>query len=148
MPRPKCQRQIAGLPVATYFKPRGIPMADLEEVVLTIDEVEAIRLADFEGLYQEQAAEKMQISRPTFGRVIASAHRKIADALVTGKALRIEGGVIAFVQSSGYRCISCKKTWAPASGTGTPDACPSCGSQSVDSMTEPSLGGKRKRQER
>lgn len=131
MPRPKCQRQIAGLPASTYFKPRGIPMSDLEEVILTIDEVEAIRLADHEGLYQEQAAEFMKISRQTFGRVIASAHRKIADALVTGKALRIEGGVVSFAQATKYRCAACDEKWSPPSGTGAPAICPSCGSSAL-----------------
>lgn len=76
------------------FKPAGIPMRDLEEVVMTLDEFEALRLADLDGLYQEQAAEQMNVSRPTFSRVIESAHRKLADALVHGKALRIEGGPV------------------------------------------------------
>jgi predicted DNA-binding protein (UPF0251 family) len=64
----------------------------LEAVNLTVDEFEAVRLADLEGLYQENAAEKMRISRQTFGRILDSAHKKIADALVNGKALSIEGG--------------------------------------------------------
>ena len=64
----------------------------LEEVVLTIDEFEAVRLADLEGLYQEQAAEKMNVSRQTFGRIIESARKKVAEALVQGKALKIGGG--------------------------------------------------------
>ena len=64
----------------------------LEKVILTDDELEAVRLADFEGLYQQDAADRMHISRQTFGRIIDSAHKKIADALVTGKALCIEGG--------------------------------------------------------
>ncbi len=125
-------------------------MSDLEEVVLTIDEVEAIRLADFEGMYQEQAAEKMKISRQTFGRVIAAAHRKIAEALVAGKALRIEGGVIAFSEAAGYQCGACRKTWMPAaSGTGGPDTCPSCESSSIHAMPGPLIGRDRgKRGER
>ena len=67
-------------------------MTNLEQVDLTFDEIEAIRLADLEGMYQEQAAESMNISRQTFGRIIDSAHKKIAEALVKGKALKIEGG--------------------------------------------------------
>jgi len=67
---------------------------ELEEVVMTLDEFEAMRLASLDGLYQEQAAEQMNISRPTFSRIIESAHRKMADALVHGKALRIEGGPV------------------------------------------------------
>lgn len=69
-------------------------MRVLEEVTLTLDELEALRLADFNGLYQEQAAEKMNISRATFARIIESARRKVADALLHGKALRVEGGPV------------------------------------------------------
>lgn len=94
MPRPFCQRRIAGHPVASIFKPIGVPVVELDEVVMSLDEFEAMRLADLDGQYQEQAAEQMQVSRTTFSRVIESAHRKVADALVHGKALRIEGGPI------------------------------------------------------
>ena len=92
MPRPCCLRHIDVNPCAVYFKPAGIPVRMLEEVVLTLDELESLRLADLNGLYQEQAAEKMKISRPTFSRVIEQARRKVADALIHGKALRIEPG--------------------------------------------------------
>ncbi|NLA40593.1 MAG: DUF134 domain-containing protein [Smithella sp.] len=94
MPRPKCNRQIYGIPDKNYFKPRGIPAADLEEVVLGLDEFEAIRLADHEQLYQEEAAARMKISRQTFGRIVASARKKIADVLINAKALKIEGGEV------------------------------------------------------
>lgn len=73
-----------------YFKPRGIPLVQLDEVVLNLDELEAIRLADYEGLYHEQAAEKMNISRPTFGRILGEARRKVAEVIVEGKALNIK----------------------------------------------------------
>ena len=92
MPRPFKCRRVCGTPGADYFKPRGIPLSDLQEIGLTIDEFEAIRLADLEGLYQEDAAKKMGISRQTFGNIITTAHKKIGDAIVNGKALRIEGG--------------------------------------------------------
>lgn len=92
MPRPRQCRRVAQLPQATYYKPQGIPMRMLECVALTVDELEAIRLADLEGLYQEQAAEKMNVSRQTFGRIIEAAHKKVAEVLVHGKALSIEGG--------------------------------------------------------
>ncbi len=101
MPRPFCCRRIAGSPRAPIFKPVGIPWRVLDEVVLTLDEFEAIRLADLDGLYQEQAAAQMKVSRPTFGRIVASARRKLADTLVHGKALRIEGGS---VDIRGHRC--------------------------------------------
>jgi len=94
MPRPCRCRRIRCSPDTSYFKPRGIPVDDLEEVRLTLDELEAIRLADFEELYQEDAAEKMNISRQTFGNIIQAAHRKIADVLIHAKALKIEGGVV------------------------------------------------------
>ena len=94
MPRPRHCRRVGCLPQSNYFKPRGIPLAVLQHVNLTVDELEAIRLADLQGLYQEQAAEKMTVSRQTFGRILESAHKKIADALVNGKALSIEGGPI------------------------------------------------------
>lgn len=82
------------MPGVAYFKPAGIPLRILEEVVVTLDEVESLRLADLEGLYQEKAAEQMKISRPTFSRLIESAHKKVAEALVEGKALRLEGGPV------------------------------------------------------
>lgn len=94
MPRPKCRRHICGIPDKNYFKPRGIPTVDLEEIVLNLDEFEAIRLADYEQLYQEEAAAHMNISRQTFGRIIEAAHKKIADVLLNGKALIIGGGEV------------------------------------------------------
>ena len=94
MPRPKHCRRIGCLPQANFFKPRGIPLSVLQHTTLTFDELEAIRLADLQGLYQEQAAQKMNISRQTLGRILESAHKKIADALVNGKALAIQGGPI------------------------------------------------------
>jgi predicted DNA-binding protein (UPF0251 family) len=89
------------------------------EIVLTLDEFEAIRLADLEGLYQEQAAERMSVSRPTFGRILVAAHRKVAEALVHGDTLRIEGGTIRLepLRSSRCECPRCRRTGA-ADGTG------------------------------
>lgn len=94
MPRPFRCRRIGCRPDKNYFKPRGIPADMLEEVNLTLDELEAIRLADWQGLYQEDAAKKMNISRQTFGNIINSAHKKIADVLLNSKALKIEGGIV------------------------------------------------------
>ncbi|HOC46892.1 MAG: DUF134 domain-containing protein [Syntrophorhabdaceae bacterium] len=90
MSRPKKCRCTRCTVESDYFKPRGIPLSDLDEVSLGTDEVEALRLADYEGLYQEEAAGRMNISRSTFGRIVAAAHRKIADAILHGKALKIE----------------------------------------------------------
>jgi predicted DNA-binding protein (UPF0251 family)/predicted Fe-Mo cluster-binding NifX family protein len=76
------------------MKPAGIPARELEEVILGFDEAEALRLADLEGLYQEAAARSMGVSRQTFGRIVETARRKAADAILNGKALRIDGGEI------------------------------------------------------
>ncbi|MBN1368865.1 MAG: DUF134 domain-containing protein [Dehalococcoidaceae bacterium] len=92
MPRPHKCRHIGFMPDVTYFKPQGIPMRFLEEVSLSFEEIEAVRLKDMEGLEQEQAAVRMQISRPTFQRILASARNKIATAILNGNAIRIEGG--------------------------------------------------------
>lgn len=90
MPRPICPRTIAHTPPATYFKPAGIPLRDLKEVVLGADELEALRLADCEELYHAEAASRMGVSRQTFDRIVAKARRKVSQALVEGLALRIE----------------------------------------------------------
>ena len=89
MPRKKCFRHIDVDPKSTYYKPRGVPMSYLEEITLELDEFEALRLKYHEGLYQDRAAENMKISRQTFGRILESANKKIADALINGKAIRI-----------------------------------------------------------
>lgn len=108
MPRPILIREIETPPDATWFKPTGVPLRDLEEVILTFDEIEAIRLADAEGLYQEQVAEQMKVSRPTVGRILASARQKIADALVQGKAIRMEGGTI-HIRKPPFGAPSCER---------------------------------------
>jgi len=90
MPRRRCQRRIRFNPEIIHFKPAGVSLREIEEVVLRRDELEAIRLKDFEDLEQEKAAIKMEISQPTLHRTLLSARKKIADALVNGKAIRIE----------------------------------------------------------
>ncbi len=92
MPRPKHDRHVADSPRVSYFKPQGIPMVYLEEARLSVEGLEALRLADFEGLGAAEAAGRMRVSRHTFGRVLAEARRVVARALVEGLALRIEGG--------------------------------------------------------
>jgi len=90
--RPKKTRWIKCEPKERCFRPQCMPLSRLNGIYLTLDEFEAIRLADFEGLKQEEASKKMKISRPTFSRIITSAHNKIGDALVNIKAIKIEGG--------------------------------------------------------
>ena len=79
-------------PGVTFFKPQGIPLKTLDHIQITVDELEALRLSDYEGLSHEEVAQQMKVSRPTVTRMLAKAHRAVADALVNGKAIRIEGG--------------------------------------------------------
>ncbi len=92
MPRPRLCRRVGFQPGVTYFKPAGVRMVELSESVVSVDEFEAVRLKDLEGLEQEECAKKMNISQPTFHRLVVSSRKKITDALVNGKAIRIEGG--------------------------------------------------------
>lgn len=92
MPRPQIRRNIRGRPNSDYFKPAGVPLRDLEEVVLEMAEFEALRLIDVQGLSQNEAAEHMHISQPTFSRTLDTARKKIADAVVNGKGIRIDRG--------------------------------------------------------
>jgi uncharacterized protein len=131
MPRPKCCRRVAGKPICKIFKPAGVPGSLLEEVILSIDEFEAIRLADLEGLYHEQAAERMSVSRQTFGRIVETARGKIARVLVEGLALRIEGGEIEMAEQRTFRCQQCQHIWSEPFGTGRPDGCPACKSNYI-----------------
>ncbi|HAP55551.1 MAG: DUF134 domain-containing protein [Spirochaetia bacterium] len=94
MPRPVIGRRLGAAPRPRFIKPSGIPARGLEEIVLGFDEAEALRLADLNGLYQEAAARSMGVSRQTFGRIVEIARRKVADAILNGKALRIEGGEV------------------------------------------------------
>lgn len=89
MTRPKKNRRLGFDPNVYYFKPRGIPLRDLEEVVLERDEVEALKLHDVDGFEQIEASKKMNVSQPTFGRILDKAYKKIAKAIIEGKAIRI-----------------------------------------------------------
>ncbi len=99
MPRPPIPRRVIGQPVATIFKPAGVPARAMEWTRLTLDEFEALRLVDGDGLDQETAAASMNVSRPTLTRVLASARTKISRVLIRGGALMIEGGPV--VQGTG-----------------------------------------------
>lgn len=100
MVRPKSSRKVEHHPETVYFKPQGIPLRKLEEECITVDELESLRLADVEGLYHEQAAQRMGVSRATFGRIVQAARRKIATALVVGKAIRVHGGSVEFIEDA------------------------------------------------
>jgi predicted DNA-binding protein (UPF0251 family) len=121
------------MPQVTYFKPAGVPARLLERVALSVEELEAIRLKDLEGLQQEECSQRMRISRPTFHRVLESARQKVADALINGKAVRIEGGNFALA-SQRFRCRQDGHEWRvrfEALAAGLPLACPRCDSPSV-----------------
>lgn len=124
MPRPCCRRRISAEPFRTVFRPAGVPAAGLSEVVLTLDEFEAVRLVDLLGLYQEEAATRMNVSRPTAGRVLERARRKIADALVHGRILRIEGGAVERSAENPAECPRCHCPLMP--GEQAAVSCPRC----------------------
>jgi uncharacterized protein len=142
MPRPLICRWVAGCPRSEYFKPAGIPLSGLEEVRLTRDELEALRLADLEGLYHAEAAEKMGISRQTFGNIVESARHKVADVLVNGRALRIQGGVFQMTDRT-FSCASCQHQWKVPFGTGRPQSCPQCGNSDIHRVPDERGCGRR-----
>ncbi len=94
MPRPRKQRRLSHSPKTAIYKPAGVPLDRLRQVVLIPEEMEALRLADLEGLSQEESATRMGISRSTFQRIIDRAHRQVAMALVEGQALYLVGNLI------------------------------------------------------
>ena len=141
MPRPPKCRRVAFLPNVKYFKPAGIPMRALDEIQLSIEEAEAIRLKDLEGLDQEKGAERMHISRPTFQRVLASARKKMADALFNAKAIRIEGGSFEMAPSR-FKCLNGHEWEVPfeVMMRTPPQLCPTCNTPSIEALP-PAVSG-------
>lgn len=134
--KPRKKRNVMYPPGTFYFKPQGVPASYLSIINLTIDEYEAVRLGDFENLKHEQAALRMNISRPTFTRLIESAHAKISDAIVNGKAISIEGGDYRFIGNR-LRCRRCGSNWNIEEKTAGKDAsCPECSSDDIDNIGE------------
>jgi predicted DNA-binding protein (UPF0251 family) len=132
MTRPKRCRWVDLEPPVAFFKPRGIPLGELEVVDMGVDEFEALRLKHLEGLDQVKAAVDMKISQPTFHRVLESAHSKIADALVNGKAIKIEGGNYMVREGERlFKCYECQNEWQEPYGTGRPEECPRCESTNI-----------------
>jgi len=132
MGRHQLWRRVSYIPQAKYFKPSGLPLSSLKEVRLLVEEAESVRLKDLEGLEQQQCAEKMNVSRPTFSRILDSARRKIADALLNGKAIRIEGGNFEMAKRS-FRCISGHEWEVHFESliTAPPEVCPECDTPSI-----------------
>jgi len=131
--RKKC-RWVETAPGVTFFKPQGIPLRVLEHAVITVDELEALRLSDFLGLSHEEAAKQLKVSRPTVTRMLARAHQAIADALVNGKAIRIEGGDYVL---EGLECL-CPKCGAQWSASQSGKVVQVCGKCSDDEVEDPS----------
>lgn len=133
MPRPPKSRRVEFMPDITLFKPAGVPRRELEEVVLTVEELEALRLKDLEGLEQTECAERMRVSRPTFQRVLIAGRKKVAGALVKGKAIRVEGGNFQLARHR-FRCGVCRHEFEVPFGTGQrgwETVCPECNAPQV-----------------
>jgi predicted DNA-binding protein (UPF0251 family) len=132
MGRQPLRRRVDSPPQVTYFKPAGVPLAHLQEVRLLIEEAEAIRLKDIEGLEQKDCAQQMKVSRPTFARILLSARRKIADALLNGKALRIEGGNYEMAVRR-FRCSNGHEWEVPFEVMikQPPELCPTCSTPDI-----------------
>jgi len=127
MARPQKNRIVAFNPNVSYFKPRGIPLLELDEVGLTVDEREAIRLADLQGLSHEEAGRQMGVSRATFGRIVQRARYAVADALINGKAINVEGGNYQLADpDKRFACKGCGHNWVAPPENQRPEGCPEC----------------------
>ncbi len=134
-------RKVSFIPPVTYFKPAGIPMNTLDEINLLVEEAEAIRLKDLEGFEQEDCAQKMNVSRTTFSRILDSARGKVASALLNGKAIRIEGGNFEMAVRR-FRCISGHEWEVPFETmiSTPPEFCPRCDTPSIMPILTPGMG--------
>ncbi|OGO05545.1 MAG: hypothetical protein A2Y60_06340 [Chloroflexi bacterium RBG_13_54_9] len=139
-------RRVSSVPEITYFKPAGIPLRVLQEVSLTVDEAEAIRLKDLQGLEQEECAESMRVSRTTFARILDSARQKVADSLLNGKAIRIEGGNFEMAMRR-FRCLEGHEWDVPFEimTTAPPQVCPKCKTPNILPLQPPAFGWGRAR---
>jgi predicted DNA-binding protein (UPF0251 family) len=143
VPRPLKCRRVSFFPQVDYFKPAGMSLHELEEVLLSLGEAEAVRLKDLEGMDQETGAENMNVSRPTFQRILASGRKKMADALLNGKSIRIEGGKFEMALSR-FRCRNGHEWDVPfeVMSSSPPRLCPQCNSSSIRHLQPTSLAGK------
>ena len=138
MPKSKKQRVVRFPPPAAYFRPIGIPSTHMKQVVLLLDEYEAIRLVDFEGLDQAEAAVQLDVSRPTCARILESAHAKLAAMLVSGSALKIEGGSYRF-HANRFRCFDCGAMWEAGIKAHSDELsrkCPHCSGHHIADLAE------------
>ncbi len=135
MPRRRKRCWVEYLPAVSCFRPGELPGGEAEEVKLSVEELEAVRLKDLVGLDQEQCAERMGIGRTTFQRILYAARSKIADALVNGKVLRVEGGEYQVPQLRAFRCEACGCEYDAPLGAGEVEqgfVCPRCRKEPVE----------------
>ncbi len=132
MPRPRKRRRVWHEPKPAIFKPVGVPLDQLKSITLLHEELEALRLVDLEGCYQEEAAERMNVSRSTLQRIVDEARYKVVQTLTEGAALHIEGGTFR-VARVWWQCNDCGHLWEIEHGSGqsTPARCPSCESHAI-----------------
>jgi len=135
------RRKVSTLPQVNHFKPAGVPLSSIDEINLLVEEAEAVRLKDLEGLEQEECAEKMRISRTTFSRILDQARQKIADALLNGKGLRIEGGNFEMAVRR-FRCLSGHEWDVPFETmvSSPPEICPDCDTPSIMPIAPKGMG--------
>jgi predicted DNA-binding protein (UPF0251 family) len=132
MPRPRKRRRVWHEPSPAIFKPVGVPLDQIKTITLLHEELEALRLVDLEGQYQEAAADQMNVSRSTLQRIVSEARTKVAQALTEGAALHIEGGTFR-VPRAWWRCEDCGHVWEIEHGSGQSAAsqCPACASHAI-----------------
>lgn len=129
MPRPVKFRRVENLPDYTYFVPAGRRKCEIEDIIIKVEELEAMRLKDIEKLNQEECAEKMHVSRQTFQNIIDSARKKIATAIIEGKAINISGGNYTR-NICQFKCIACGNVYE-IKYEADRNICPICGSNDV-----------------
>jgi predicted DNA-binding protein (UPF0251 family) len=142
-------RKVDSVPPVSYFKPADTGYLTPGEVIILVEEAEAIRLKDLEGMEQEECARSMNISRTTFSRILDSARQKVADALLNGKAIRIRGGNFEMAVSR-YRCISGHEWEVPFEMMicAPPELCPKCKTPSIMPLLPIGGGSGRRRRGR
>ncbi len=135
MPRLKALRTLQELPIVKGFRPLWMRANYRSAVTLHLEEYEALRLVDYEGMIHEQAAELMNVSRPTFTRIYEEARKKLATALVEGRSFLIEGGEIE-LSGVHYLCEACQLKFICEASEPFPKLCPACGSPKIISLSE------------
>ncbi|NTW25163.1 MAG: DUF134 domain-containing protein [Lentimicrobium sp.] len=130
MPRPKRNRRIYRPPVASGFAPFGISSGSNGSITLLFEEYEALRLSDYEGIAQQESADRMEISRPTFSRIYDQARQKLARAMVEGLTVMIEGGNVSF-DEVWYKCKACNTAFCPPERQNKVSGCPVCRSSNI-----------------